>query len=305
MEISTVNYNRYKVFVALYETGSMIKAAEKLACTQPTITYNIRDLETELGVTLFHCHPRGVDPTEDGKILYEKIKHALTIIAEAEESVKTFNEKSGGTIRLGCPSYICSTMILDFIIDFNNKYPNIQIELYNMLKKDLNEMLHNRKIDIVLDAWVENTINEDKKEHPNFSYETLCALPYSFIASKELLKNNKLSETPTAKELSSLPFIKSDNRLSRQLFSLLGDKLKFAYAYPLSDTTFRMVEKGLAASFACDNYIDSTNVLNNIVKIKPEGFDFPKYELVVVYNSDHMSKAGRAFSKALHTFFLS
>ena len=61
----TIQQIRYAIVIA--QTGSMNKAAEKLYITQPSLTGAVRELEKELGITIFYRSGRGVSLTNDGQ----------------------------------------------------------------------------------------------------------------------------------------------------------------------------------------------------------------------------------------------
>ncbi|NLL75008.1 MAG: LysR family transcriptional regulator, partial [Erysipelothrix sp.] len=75
MELRQLRY-----FVSIVDLGSFTKAAEVLFITQPTLSWNIRKLEEEFGVTLLDRHFNGVQLTEMGTILYEGSRRNLNLV---------------------------------------------------------------------------------------------------------------------------------------------------------------------------------------------------------------------------------
>ncbi len=68
---------QYRDFVALADAGSFTRAAAELHVAQPALTYQIKRLETELGLQLFVRGPRGVTPTAEGEALLPLARSAL------------------------------------------------------------------------------------------------------------------------------------------------------------------------------------------------------------------------------------
>lgn len=64
-----IDLRRLRAFVVLAEEGHVTRAAERLGIQQPPLTRLLQGLEAELGVLLMHRMPRGVRPTEAGKVL--------------------------------------------------------------------------------------------------------------------------------------------------------------------------------------------------------------------------------------------
>ncbi len=76
-------YGDLKIFKTVAEEGSISKAALKLNCVQSNVTARIRQLESELDVSLFHRKHRGVELTAKGRILIDYAKDAVQLIDNA------------------------------------------------------------------------------------------------------------------------------------------------------------------------------------------------------------------------------
>ena len=72
-----MDFYRIECFLAAAETGSMTKAAEKMCVTQPAISFQIRELERELQITLFSRESSGIRLTEAGKIMQTGFLHMM------------------------------------------------------------------------------------------------------------------------------------------------------------------------------------------------------------------------------------
>ena len=89
MTLQQMNY-----LLTIAESGSMNKAAEKLFIAQPTLTGVVRDVESEIGISLFHRTPKGVIPTSEGEDFLVRIRK---VYQQYEEVLKTYEK--GGKIR--------------------------------------------------------------------------------------------------------------------------------------------------------------------------------------------------------------
>lgn len=77
-----MNFQQLKYVVEVEKTESISKAAKKLFMGQPNLSKSIKELETEIGVTLFSRSPKGVSATVEGK---EFLRYARSIVAQVEE----------------------------------------------------------------------------------------------------------------------------------------------------------------------------------------------------------------------------
>jgi DNA-binding transcriptional LysR family regulator len=96
MELRHLRY-----FVAIAEEGSFTRAAERLWVAQPGLSAQIRRLETELGLTLFERHSRGVDLTDAGDLFLERARIALGAAEDVRATGHDLAAGLAGSLRLG------------------------------------------------------------------------------------------------------------------------------------------------------------------------------------------------------------
>src|ERR1700761_8595677 len=91
----------FRYFVAIAEERSFTRAAERLWVAQPSLSSQIRRLETELGVRLFERHTRGVDLTDAGALLLKRARATLEAADVARATGRDLEAGLVGTVRLG------------------------------------------------------------------------------------------------------------------------------------------------------------------------------------------------------------
>ena len=87
-----INFELYRIFYTVANHGNITKASEELMISQPAISKSIKNLEEQLGGTLFIRTKRGVILTDEGKEFYKYIKQAMEYITKKgkfEEKTKT------------------------------------------------------------------------------------------------------------------------------------------------------------------------------------------------------------------------
>ena len=78
-----IDFELYRIFYTVANLGNISKASEELHVSQPAISKSIKNLENQLGGTLFVRTKRGVNLTEEGKEFYKYIKQAIEYINSA------------------------------------------------------------------------------------------------------------------------------------------------------------------------------------------------------------------------------
>ena len=176
-----IDYNLYKIFLYLYEEKSISKTAAKLYVSQPAISYSLKELENQLGYTLFYRNSKGIEPTLEAKELYTYVSTAFNIFNDAEEHIKNLNSLNIGCIRIGTPSHIGIFYLTNYIADFRRIYPGIKFEIISRSTSDMVDMLEARKLDIIVDTL---PINSKK----NVTKVTLSKLHNCFAYNKNIMK---------------------------------------------------------------------------------------------------------------------
>jgi LysR family transcriptional regulator, benzoate and cis,cis-muconate-responsive activator of ben and cat genes len=122
MDIRQLSY-----FVAVYEQGSVSAAARQCCVAQPSLSAALRQLELELGVTLFIRLPKGVTPTEDGEKLYG---HAGRLLGQLQSLKASFKEPVARIkFRLGLIRALGVERMSQLLREFSNAVPGLELHL--------------------------------------------------------------------------------------------------------------------------------------------------------------------------------
>ncbi|WP_321345441.1 LysR family transcriptional regulator [Breoghania sp.] len=125
MELRHIRY-----FLAVAEEGNFTRAAAHLGIGQPPLSQQIRDLEQEIGVQLFHRVPHGAVLTEPGRIFREKVVALPQAVADAMEAARRAARGESGELRMGFTGAAAINPIVQRIIrDFRKERPGIALQL--------------------------------------------------------------------------------------------------------------------------------------------------------------------------------
>src|SRR5690606_28001624 len=100
-----------RYFSTIVELGSMTHAAQALHISQPALSTHVRHLEDELGVSLLVRGPRGVTPTEHGKLLLKHARSILYQFQQAKQEVISLGEGPSGEVTIGIPATVSRVLI--------------------------------------------------------------------------------------------------------------------------------------------------------------------------------------------------
>jgi len=145
-----MNLELYKSFYYIAQYGSISKAADHLYITQPAVSRSIRQLEDELGCTLFARTPKGVNLTPEGEILYQYIDQAFNFISTAESKIKTVKNLLDGEVRIGVSDTLCKNYLIPYLKLFNTLHPKIKIRVICPTTPGIISLLKAGKIDFGL-----------------------------------------------------------------------------------------------------------------------------------------------------------
>jgi len=112
-------------FIHVAELGSFTKAAEQLDYSQSTVSFQIKQLEDELGCLLFERINHTITLTERGRELVSYAHQVRTITDEFKENLE--DEGCKGHIRIVTPDSVCDGMISRNYMDFHRKYPDVSV----------------------------------------------------------------------------------------------------------------------------------------------------------------------------------
>lgn len=121
MDIRILNY-----FVTIAQEKNISRAADRLMITQPTLSRQIKDLEDELGVSLFRRSSRELQLTEDGQYLYNRAQEILNLVNKTEENL-TRKGDIGGDLFIGAAESASMELIAKSCQSMLDLYPQVRL----------------------------------------------------------------------------------------------------------------------------------------------------------------------------------
>ena len=126
-----ISYDAYRVFFYTAKYRSFTLAARALQNSQPNITRTIKNLEQDLGCTLFLRNNRRVELTQDGEALYRHVSVAFEQLQAGEDALRRGSGLDGGILRIAATEIALRVFLLPVLSCFRARYPGVHIKLLN------------------------------------------------------------------------------------------------------------------------------------------------------------------------------
>lgn len=248
MEIRVLRY-----FLAVAQEGSVTRAARALHLTHPTLSRQIRELEEELGQTLFSRGGRELSLTREGLLLRQRAEEIVGLAEITEKEFRSLGEKTvSGDLSLGCGESKALSFVTDALKVLQDEHPLIIPHFFSGNGEIIMDRLDKGLLDFAVLMGAENT-------------ERYYSLPLSNHDTWGLLMNKDdpmaQKKAITAEDLLDIPLILSSQSLSRdELSGWLGfpmSRLHIAATYTLLFNGSLMVRSGLGYALCFDHIAPS------------------------------------------------
>ena len=181
----TINYDYYRIFYVVAQCRSFTRAAEVLKNNQPNITRCMKNLEQELGCTLFHRSNRGISLTPEGQRLYRRVAAAVEELQLGEEEIRQHGSLESGSLSISASEAALHMILLDKLSAFRVEYPGVHLRITNETTPQAIERLRNGESDfavITAPQLTDRTLQQT--ELLRFREVPVCGPAYSEIASE-------------------------------------------------------------------------------------------------------------------------
>lgn len=124
MEIRVLRY-----FLEIAREGNMTRAANTLYVSQPTLSKQMKELESELGKKLFKRHSTSVSLTDEGMLLRKRAEDILDMVDKTTNEFKNLDNITGGDVQIGCAESYYISYLAQVIKEFKKQYPGFRFHI--------------------------------------------------------------------------------------------------------------------------------------------------------------------------------
>lgn len=251
MEIRVLRY-----FLEIARESSMSRAAETLHVSQPTLSKQMKELESELGKKLFHRGSTSVSLTDEGMLLRKRAEDILTMVDKTTSEFRELDNITGGEVHIGCAESHQIKYLAWVIKDFKEAYPRFRYHLTSGNTEQVVERLDRGLIDFAFIV-----------EPPNLERYNHIEIPGTDIWGLAIRKDHPLAEKKEIvfADLTGVDLICSEQGMKFDIARWCGenaDQLNLSGTINLCYNGGIFVEEGLGGMLTFDRLVNTDNDSN-------------------------------------------
>lgn len=282
----------------MLEEGSFNRAATRLHKTQPAISYQIKQLEEELGLSLFHRRARKISPTEAGRVLAHHAQTVLDDVRRARQAIERLSDGVAGEIRIGTVNSVGIHFLPEVLWTLREKYPAVRPTVTYRETPVILEALLTNRLDVALIA--------NPKPDRRLRQEVIIQERVSLVCGPSHPFFDRAAIRPS--ELKGLQFVSltpenPTGELVRDFLARLGVNVEPVVSTANVETVKKMVEVGMGVAFLPDMVTADDVSCNGGSKGKLARIDVgpPLVRNIVLMTWKHVeaSSAATAFAEQL------
>ena len=255
-----MSFKELEYMIAIAETGSVTKAANRLFISQSGLNQQLLKIESDIGTPLFYRSKKEMRPTHAGHIYIENARRILKMNQNCISQIHDLTDNPIGNVAFGLPYEHGADLFINVAKDFSHAFPNVTITLF---EQPVREMQNNIKADMLDLAFIM------EKREPSSRY-----FDYVHLCSEKLVlgipKKHPMAQyaAPKGKKLStiSLEHFKNDpfafmfsgstmRDVIDPLFEEVGYFQKIRYETHMNNVLFRLVDEGLCCTIMPESYV--------------------------------------------------
>ena len=141
-----------RVYIAVYEAGNLSAVARALSCSQSAVSQHVKRLERETGLALIERQPRGIAPTQAGRVLYQAALAGTASLDAALRQLGELRDGHGGTVSVTTGGVTVRHFMADAILTFRRRHPDVTLEFRSAHStRRCIELLRDGRADL---AWI-------------------------------------------------------------------------------------------------------------------------------------------------------
>ncbi|MBO5313485.1 MAG: LysR family transcriptional regulator [Clostridia bacterium] len=273
-------------FVQVAELNNFTKASKVLDYSQSTVSFQIKQLENELGCLLFERINHTIKLTDKGRELLEYAKKIRLLTDEFNQSLKK-EENVSGFLRIVAPDSVCEDMMKSNYTDFHKRYPLISLKFITADASDMFGILDRNEADLMmtLDSHIyKHDYIIAKEEQVHLSFVTGKSSPHAQERSYSL------------EEIASMPLLLTEKGLG---YRRLLDEEMAKHSIEVSpvlelgrtDIITNVLSSGVGVSFLPDFLTESRVKSGELVRLNVPDAPVTAWKQLIYHKNKWLSQA--------------
>lgn len=290
METFAGRFDQALGFLAVVESGSFTRAAERLGQSKAHVSKQVSALEAALGVRLLHRTTRRVAPTDAGRLYLEFARQARELLGDGERAVSAVRTEVDGLLRITGPTSFGDGFLVELLAEFRALHPKVRFDVdLSIGQRDL------------IGEGFDFAIRMTRTLDPSLVARPLGVMRERVIASPEYLASRAPDGVREPQQLSQLEVLRNNHFRDEGQWLLERDGARIAV--PIQGTLAinaytamrRAALRGLGIA-RLPRYLVAEDLRDGrLLELLP-GWQLPGTPVSLVYPSrEHLPQRARAF----------
>ncbi|WP_110649032.1 LysR substrate-binding domain-containing protein [Salinicola peritrichatus] len=160
-----LSLRKLRYFQAVAESGTVTQAAVDLNVSQSSITTGVREIEEQLGVSLFQRTSQGMLLTQQGSRFLNQVQHVFQAVDEAFDGLQDSSASVTGSLDLATSYTVAGYFLPPLLARFQRRYPGVRLRVNEAPRPEILDGLRNGRFDlgIVLTSNVDQTSQVERQ----------------------------------------------------------------------------------------------------------------------------------------------
>jgi len=285
-----------KVFVHVIEQKNFTRAAELLHLSQPAVSLQIQNLESEFGTKLVHRSSKLVKPTEAGEILYERAKKILHLYEEAKQEVDLLHNTVKGALKIGASFTIGEYVLPRVLAEYATQYPHVEIEVKIANTDEITQAVRANQIDVAL---IEGEIDAEIHVEPFMSDEMVLIVPpnHPVLKQKNVSIDHLQDQIWIFRESGS-----GTRKYSDHFIQEFGLRVKRSFVFSSSQGVKEAVAAGLGIALVSRWIVRKELQTGDIATLQVKDYRFFRQFSILLQQNPAMTKAMEVFLQKIRSY---
>ncbi len=284
-----MDLHKLRGFYSVARFGGFTAASKRLQLAQPTLSLQVKSLETELGRKLLERNPRGVKLTAEGEVLFGLAEKIFETEAEIDALFRDRDRFEPARLGIATNQSIAAHILPPRLEEFTTRFPKVEINIHNLRTADILAAVKDGSIDfglILIDPQ-----DKDLAARSVLPYEMVLVAPRDHPLSRK--------RGVALKDIAKYPFISytrdtETRQLIDQPFDAIGQKVSVRMALGSTDLIITYVGLGYGISIIHDLNIDEANRVH--LHVRPLKRVYRRQYIHLIFRKDaELSGVARAF----------